>query len=701
MVDFITYCFDIKDYKKTQNVESFVNLDIPSGMVRRFNKMGILKPSFNQLILTPIAISRRDMVVQINVDLDKLVIFAITSIDSTSIDKNNLQTVIISTTNKKCKDIYLFLEDANFKKLKIGLCCDRRDTKIGANSQIIISTVECLIQMINNEEINLNNVTTLIIDRVDEMIDENLEANISKVASSCSKKKKVCIFSLMYSQKILNILSQFMIDAMMMKLIHHDAIPVKIKQYVHFDIIENQFTPASLMAAKILKSQQFNQAIVFINDTKLIVDFANQLCKHLKEYAVQLMSGSMLQKDHIKVMDELNNKKVKVLVSTDSMSRGIDSQHIDLVININCPINSCIYFKRLERASKSGNNGLGITLIDNEKDLLKFVDMVDTEKLIVKYLNKEIMENSSLIINKNIFEESLMFNGKNLKKKLFSCDRLLEKNILNVIKYTKDVLLDIKINVDHTKTPCDISEKDVLVDIKKASTKEFHNKRNCPFDKYTKLRSKFNAEVLSKENINDNNKFPEQNIDKNNVKETISMDNNIIEKQEVIRYSRSQMMEIFNSRNLEQWNVLFKELNLRKEIYKSDPIISDMELRKPFAIQLRILREREKERTKKLRREMEKHGKKQKNIVYGKVTRNWFNETRFPSLPLLPDHIYGEVYDLTTGNGKYYMLDTNEMVISPSLSIFKQKGENMLQKIVTQNKTLSKRWFLSQANSSS
>uniref|UniRef100_A0A0N4ZPN4 Helicase C-terminal domain-containing protein n=1 Tax=Parastrongyloides trichosuri TaxID=131310 RepID=A0A0N4ZPN4_PARTI len=514
-----------------------------------------------------------------------------------------------------------------------------------------------------------------------------------------------------------------MIDTTMIRLDKENVQLLGVKQYVQFEIINPKmrvFTSNALLAANILKRQQFNQAIIFVNETKFLIDFACQLTKYLKEYPVQIMSGSMLQADRNNVMNDLKNKKIKVLISTDLLSRGVDSQHIDLVININIPKDVCTYLHRIGRAGRFGNYGASFTLIDNVKSLVTFNEMVYINKLNVKYLTKSMLKSSHLTVDKNIFKGGKDYNDDLSRELCYElCDafksvRYIEKENFKVIRYTKEDIIKIR----NSKPKSDW--KDIAKVVFKDSGKTFHdidrdifhktqkfesNKRNDTIDKFKKLDvndgKRNNKNSPKKENLKDKNQGNKSTKDKKNKKN--DKDKNFQEKNHeesseeysqeetkfyehvtegikvkeieleeaesdnsVYRYSVEEMLKIRDSKTLEQWRSIFLKMNLGLKTYTDGPVVFDYELRIPFELQLRISRTRQNKAMKSAQNDILNAAKYASSFEKGKIVKNFCSDIILPSLPCKPKNLYEELYNLATGNDKYNIPINEEYLVSSS-----------------------------------
>ena len=100
------------------------------------------------------------------------------------------------------------------------------------------------------------------------------------------------------------------------------------------------------------------------------------------KYRVEAISSDFEQSKREEIMREFRANKIRVLVATDVISRGVDIPEIDLVFNYDAPGNAEEYVHRIGRTGRAGAEGVALTLI-NEADMEKF-DAI--EKLMKKGL---------------------------------------------------------------------------------------------------------------------------------------------------------------------------------------------------------------------------------------------------------------------------------------------------------------------------
>ena len=137
------------------------------------------------------------------------------------------------------------------------------------------------------------------------------------------------------------------------------------------------------LLVSLLKDRGLESVIVFSSRKRSISIIARSLSK--AGLNVGSISSDLDQKDREDVMRRFRNRKIHVLVATDVVSRGIDIDNIEMVINYDVPPNEEDYVHRIGRTARAGRGGIGITLI-NPGEMRNFSKI---EKLIQMEVRKE------------------------------------------------------------------------------------------------------------------------------------------------------------------------------------------------------------------------------------------------------------------------------------------------------------------------
>lgn len=247
----------------------------------------------------------------------------------------------------------------------------REKQAILEGTEVVICTPGRMIAHLNMGYVNMSQLKFLVLDEADRMLDMGFYDDINKIISFLPHKRQNLLFSATMPMKIRELAR---------KILHNPAEiniaisrpPDKIKQEAYV-IYEMQKIP---LVKHILKQKDLKSILVFCS-TKIAV---KQLTRDLRKANLPAgeIHSDLDQNDREKVLQEFKNRRLKILVATDILSRGIDIEDIDLVINYDVPHDGEDYVHRIGRTARAESDGAAITLI-NEKEQNRFARI---EKLI-------------------------------------------------------------------------------------------------------------------------------------------------------------------------------------------------------------------------------------------------------------------------------------------------------------------------------
>ncbi|SHN17548.1 Superfamily II DNA and RNA helicase [Chitinophaga sp. CF418] len=229
---------------------------------------------------------------------------------------------------------------------------------------IVICTPGRMIAHLNMGYVKLDAVKYLVLDEADRMLDMGFNDDIIKITSFLPKQRQNLLFSATMPDKI---------RKLALKILHQPeeiniAIskpPEKIVQEA-FVVFEEQ--KIALMK-HLLSQKQFGSIIIFCSRKQNV----KQLCQELKRarFSVEEIHSDLEQEKREQVLMDFKNKKLKMLVATDILSRGIDIEDIDLVINYDVPNDGEDYIHRIGRTARAATDGTAYTIV-SEKEQRKF-----------------------------------------------------------------------------------------------------------------------------------------------------------------------------------------------------------------------------------------------------------------------------------------------------------------------------------------
>ncbi|PWV56052.1 DEAD/DEAH box helicase [Chitinophaga sp. S165] len=229
---------------------------------------------------------------------------------------------------------------------------------------IVICTPGRMIAHLNMGYVKLDAVKYLVLDEADRMLDMGFNDDIIKITSFLPKKRQNLLFSATMPDKIRKLALKILHEPEEINIAISKP-PEKIVQEA-FIVFEEQ--KIGLMK-HVLSQKQFGSIIIFCSRKQNV----KQLCHELKRarFSVEEIHSDLEQEKREQVLMDFKNKKLKMLVATDILSRGIDIEDIDLVVNYDVPNDAEDYIHRIGRTARAATDGTAYTVV-SEKEQRKF-----------------------------------------------------------------------------------------------------------------------------------------------------------------------------------------------------------------------------------------------------------------------------------------------------------------------------------------
>jgi superfamily II DNA/RNA helicase len=254
---------------------------------------------------------------------------------------------------------------------------DTQKKALTSGTDVIIATPGKLISHLNLGYVKLDHLQCLILDEADKMLDMGFMDDILKIISMLPKQRQNLLFSATMPPKIRELAGQIMKDPIQINI----AISQPAEGIVQavFMVYPNQKVP---LISHLLQARPLKSVIIFCSRKSEVREITRALQNVPLE--IREMHSDLEQSEREHVINEFRNRKVQVLVATDILSRGIDIDGIELVINYNLPSDAEDYIHRIGRTARASSTGLAFTFVSPD-DLHNFHKI---ERLIKQEIKK-------------------------------------------------------------------------------------------------------------------------------------------------------------------------------------------------------------------------------------------------------------------------------------------------------------------------
>lgn len=252
---------------------------------------------------------------------------------------------------------------------------------------LLVATPGRLLDLISNNAVSLSAVKTLVLDEADKMLNLGFKEEMTKIFSLLPKKRQNLLFSATLSDDLNNINKSLLRNPAVIKVEEEIQNLDLIKQFA-YTIAEEKKGP---LLRYIIKKQKIKQVLIFTSSTHRADAVAQKLSNNgIDAFAVH---SKKTQGAREQALDFFKTGKVKVLVATDLMSRGIDIKFLPYVINYELPRSPKDYIHRIGRTGRAESSGEAISLISPEeehhlkviqKKMKKHITMIDGNAIDLK-----------------------------------------------------------------------------------------------------------------------------------------------------------------------------------------------------------------------------------------------------------------------------------------------------------------------------
>ncbi|MFW5757170.1 MAG: DEAD/DEAH box helicase [Bacteroidota bacterium] len=354
-----------------------LNKDLLAGL----DSMGFSEATPVQDRAIPVILEGRDLIACAQTGTGKTAAFILPLIHKIRTENNSgLSTLVIAPTRELAQQIDQQIQGlgyfASISSIPVfgggdgvSWAVQKRSLVSGVN--IVVATPGRLIAMLGSSGVDFSSVKYLVLDEADRMLDMGFFDDIMRIISYLPEKRQTLLFSATMPPRIEQMASKILKKPFRINLSLSKPAEGIIQQA--FVLYEEQ---KEKMLFHILQDPDFESVLVFAS-TRVKVKQISELLRS-RSLDVKAFHSDLEQTERQEIIRLFKNRKLRIIVATDVLSRGIDVDNISLVINFDAPGDPEDYVHRVGRTARAAKTGKAITFI-GEKEQGKFAQV---EKLI-------------------------------------------------------------------------------------------------------------------------------------------------------------------------------------------------------------------------------------------------------------------------------------------------------------------------------
>lgn len=370
---------------QTEDVTATKGLEFEEFYLKRELLMGIFeagfeKPSPIQEETIPVALSGRDILARAKNGTGKTAAFVIPTLERVDPKKDKVQALLLVPTrelalqtSQVCKTLGKHL-GINVMVTTGGTSLRDDIMRLSQSVHIIVGTPGRILDLAGKGVADLSEAKTFVMDEADKLLSPEFTVTIEQLLKFHPKDRQVMLFSATFPVVVKEFKDKHMNDPHEINLM--DELTLRgITQYYAFVEEKQKVHCLNTLFGKL----NINQSIIFCNSTTRV----ELLAKKITElgYSCFYSHAKMLQQHRNRVFHDFRNGQMRNLVCSDLLTRGIDIQAVNVVINFDFPKNAETYLHRIGRSGRFGHLGLAINLInwDDRFNLYRIEQELGTE----------------------------------------------------------------------------------------------------------------------------------------------------------------------------------------------------------------------------------------------------------------------------------------------------------------------------------
>jgi ATP-dependent RNA helicase DeaD len=344
--------------------EYFGDLRVSKPVAAALSEMGYNEPTPIQAEVIVPMLAGEDLVGQAQTGTGKTAGFGIPLAEAIDGSLDYVQAIVLVPTRELAQQVtdeiarIVKYRGINIVAVYGGAPIAKQIAGLEANAHLIIGTPGRVIDLLNRGNLRLDKARTVILDEADQMLDIGFLPDIRTILRQTDRERQTALFTATVPTQIRRLIYSYLKDPKTIR-VGEESEPAENVRQMYCEVARRDKFDALREVFETIDAGE--QTLVF-RRTQGDVDWLVKMLKQ-RRLPAEAIHGGLRQSERNTVMQDFRDGKVKILVSTNLTSRGIDVPAVAHVINYDCPEQVEEYVHRIGRTARMGRDGTAVTFV--------------------------------------------------------------------------------------------------------------------------------------------------------------------------------------------------------------------------------------------------------------------------------------------------------------------------------------------------
>jgi len=366
--------------------ESSVNFNsfgLSDALLKVLEEVGYEVPSAIQEQCITHLLNGHDVIGQAQTGTGKTAAFALPLIDRIDLNNNQVQLLVLTPTRELAIQVSEAIQTyarhlKGFHVLPIygGQSYDVQLRPLKRGVHAVVGTPGRVMDHLKRGTLKLNLLKALVLDEADEMLKMGFIDDVKWVMEKLPKERQIALFSATMPDVIRRVAEKFLNSPKVVKVKTKTATAQTISQ--RYWLVGGVHKLDAL--TRILEVESFDALLIFVRTKTATSNLAEKLSA--RGFTAEAINGDIAQNQRERIIQQLKNGKIDILVATDVAARGLDVDRISHVVNYDIPQDPESYVHRIGRTGRAGREGKAILFVaPRERRMLKTIERITRQPI--------------------------------------------------------------------------------------------------------------------------------------------------------------------------------------------------------------------------------------------------------------------------------------------------------------------------------